>query len=114
MEMDIEEIVQCYENFLEIVKQLSMNAKEQIAKLKGTVVADEIASDFSEIGMTYAKELLDCEWIEKEQFLIAESIDEYLNIMSQRKELWNEDALLHAKEWAECRKRGRELLSTLE
>ena len=58
MEKDTEEIMQCYDRFIDIVKQISMDAKEQIAKLKGTVVADELASDFSEIGMMYAKELL--------------------------------------------------------
>ena len=56
MEKDIEEIMQCYDRFIDIVKQMSMTATEQIAKLKGTVVADELASDFSEIGMMYAKE----------------------------------------------------------
>lgn len=59
MEKDIEEIVQCYDRFVDIVKEISMNAKEQIIKLKGTIIADELASDFSEIGMMYAKELLE-------------------------------------------------------
>lgn len=35
MEKDIEEIVQCYDRFVDIVKEISMNAKEQIIKLKG-------------------------------------------------------------------------------
>ena len=39
MEKDIEEIMQCYDRFLDILKLMSMNAKEQIAKLKGTVAA---------------------------------------------------------------------------
>lgn len=34
MEKDIEEIVQCYDRFVDIVKEISMNAKEQIIKLK--------------------------------------------------------------------------------
>lgn len=50
-ERDIDEIMQWYDNFTEIVRQLSMSAEEQIQKLEGTVVTDEIASDFSEIGM---------------------------------------------------------------
>lgn len=114
MEKDIEEIIQCYDRFIEIVNQMSMNAKEQIAELKGTVVADELASDFSEIGMIYAKELLENEWITQEQFMIAKYIDEMLGIMSKRKELWTEEALLNAKEWEECRKKGRLLLSMLQ
>lgn len=55
-----------------------------------TVVADELASDFSEIGMVYAKELLDNEWITKEQYTIAKSIDEMLAGMFKRNELWAE------------------------
>ena len=38
MEKDIEEIVQCYDRFVDIVKEISMNAKEQIIKLKGTKI----------------------------------------------------------------------------
>ena len=66
MEKDIEEIVQCYDRFVDIVKEISMNAKEQIIKLKGTIIADELASDFSEIGIMYAKELLENEWLRLE------------------------------------------------
>lgn len=114
MEKDIEEIMQYYDRFINIVKQMSMNAKEQITKLKGTVVADELASDFSEIGMMYAKELLKNEWITQEQYIIAKSIDEMLVSMSKRNELWTEDALLNAEEWEQCRKKGRLLLEMLE
>lgn len=114
MGKDIEEIMQFFDRFIEIVRQISMNSNEQIAKLKGTVVADEIATDFSEIGMMYAKELLKYEWITKEQFLIAQSIDESLDAMSKRKELWNEYALSNAKEWEECREKGKILLAMLE
>lgn len=114
MEKDIEEIMKCYDRFIDIVKQMSMNANEQIAKLKGTVVADELASDFSEIGMMYAKELLENEWITQEQYIIAESIDEMLVSMSKRSELWTEDALLNTEEWEKCRKKGSLLLEMLE
>ena len=114
VEKEIEEIMQCYDRFIDIVKQMSMTATEQIAKLKGTVVADELASDFSEIGMMYAKELLESEWISQEQYIIAKSIDEMLIGMSKKNELWTEDALLNAEEWEECRKKGGLLLETLE
>ena len=114
MEKDIEEIIQYYDRFIDIVKQMSMNAKEQIVKLKGTVIADELASDFSEIGMVYAKELLENGWINQEQYIIAKSIDEMLVSMSKRNELWTEDALLNAEEWEECRKKGSLLLEMLE
>ena len=71
--------------FVDIVKQISMNANEQIVKLKGTIAADELANDFSEIGMMYAKELLENEWITQEQYTIAKTIDEMLVNMSKKK-----------------------------
>lgn len=114
MEKDIEEIMQYFDRFIDIVKQMSMNAKEQFAKLKGTAVTDELANDFSEIGMMYAKELLENEWITQEQYMIAKSIDEMLENMSKRSELWTEDALFNAEEWEECRKKGKLLLEMLE
>lgn len=114
MEKNIEEIMQCYDRFVDIIKQISMNAREQIVKLNGTIIADELASDFSEIGMMYAKELLENEWLTQEQYTIAKSIDEMLGAMSERKELWSEEALFSAEEWEECRKRGKLLLETLE
>lgn len=99
MQKDIEEVMQSYDRFIEIVKQMAMDAKEQTTKLKGTVVADELASDFSEIGMMYA---------------IVKSIDEMLISMSKRNELWTEEALLNAEEWNDCRKKSRLLLQILE
>ena len=102
MGKDIEELMQCYDRFVDIVKQISMNANGQIVKLKGTIVADELANDFSEIGMMYAKELL------------AKTIDEMLVNMSKRKELWSEEALFNAEEWDECRKKGNLLLKMME
>ena len=114
MGKDIEELMQCYDRFVDIVKQISMNANEQIVKLKGTIVADELANDFSEIGMMYAEELLENEWITQEQYTIAKTIDEMLVNMSKRKELWSEEALFNAEEWDECRKKGNLLLKMME
>ena len=114
MGKDIEELMQCYDRFVDIVKQISMNANEQIVKLKGTIAADELANDFSEIGMMYAKELLENEWITQEQYTIAKTIDEMLVNMSKRKELWSEEALFNAEEWDECRKKGNLLLKMIE
>lgn len=114
MKKDIEEIMLYYDRFVHIAEQISLDANHQIARLKGTVVADELASDFSEIGMVYARVLLEEEWITREQFAIAESIDEMLAGMSDRNELWTEDALINAEEWENCRKKGNMLLKTLE
>lgn len=57
-ENNIDEVLQWYECFVDIVRQLSLNAEDQKQKLKGTVVTDEIATDFSEIGMSYAKKTI--------------------------------------------------------
>ncbi len=106
LEKDIEEVMQYYERFIDILKQMSMDANKQIAILQGTVVADELASDFSDIGMLYAKKLLESGWITKEQYIMAESIDRMLDEMSSKKELWTEEALFYAGEWKICRKQA--------
>ncbi len=112
-ESNIDEIMQWYDNFTEIVRQLSASAEEQIQRLKGTVVTDEVASDFSEIGMQYAQKLLSYGWITQEQYNIAQGIEKKLEEMTQKKELWNNNALSSAAEWESCRKSGKELLHTL-
>ena len=81
---------------------------------KGTVVTDEIAIDFSEIGIPYERDLSLCSWITQEQFSLVQDIEEKLNQMTQKKELWNNDALLSSIEWENCRKKGKDLLGTLE
>ena len=111
---NIDEVLQWYESFVEIVRQLSLNAEDQIQKLKGTVVTDEIASDFSEIGMPYAEKLLSYGWITQEQLNHAQKIGKMIDRMTQNKELWNDDALLNSDEWNNCRKSGRALLQTLD
>lgn len=55
---------------------------------KGTVVTDEIANDFLEIGIPYARDLFLCGWITKEQFELAQGIEERLEQMTQKKESW--------------------------
>lgn len=113
-ENDIDEIMQWYDRFIEVVRQLSMNADEQLQKLRGTVVTDEIATDFTEIGLPYAQKLLYNGWITQEQFNHVEEIEKMLEQMTQNKELWNDEALLNSPDWEKCRKRGRILLKTLE
>lgn len=93
-EANIDKIMQWYDNFTEIVRQISLSAEEQILKLKGTMVTDEIATDFSEVGMAYTQKLLNCGWITQEQFDFARDIEEKLEQMTQKKELWNDDALI--------------------
>ena len=113
-EISIDEMVQWYDSFTEIVRQLSLSAEDQIQKLKGTVVSDEIASDFSDVGMPYAEKLFRGGWITEEQFRLAQNIKKKLEDMTKKQELWNNNALSTAKEWADCRKLGMNLLQTLE
>lgn len=111
---DIDELMQLYDSFIHIVRQLSASAEEQIQMLRGFVVTDEIALDFSDTGMPYARELLEYGWITQEQFDMAQNIDKKLEEMSQKKELWNDAALISSIEWDTCRKCGMDLLQTLE
>ena len=53
--MDINKIIHIYDRFIEILEEFFMPPQEQIKKLQGTVVADELATDFSDIGFTYAE-----------------------------------------------------------
>lgn len=114
MKNDNVDAIQCYDRFIESVRQIAMNAEEQTTRLSGFVVTDELASDFSDIGMFYAKKLLECEWITQEQFLLAERIDKKLDEMSQKKEMWTEKALFTYEEWNACREMGKQLLAMLE
>lgn len=81
---------------------------------KGFVVADEIASDISDVAKSYALVLLENGWMSPEQFEVFEDIDKKLEEMSMHKELWSESALMKSKEWEECRIQGKELLRLLE
>lgn len=109
----MDEIMQWYDRFIESVRQIAMSAEEQIKKLDGTVITDEIALDFSDIGMNYAVKLLNCNWISQDKFVLAEKIEKKLGVMSSKKELWNNEALIKSKEWKECREMGKKLLDML-
>lgn len=61
--MDINEIIHIYDRFIEILEDFSMPQQEQIKKLQGTVVADELATGFSDIDFTYAEILKENQWI---------------------------------------------------
>ena len=111
--MDINEIIHIYDRFIEILEEFSMPPHEQIKKLQGTVVADELATDFSDIGFTYAEILKENQWINQEQFNIMEVINNMLDEMSKDSNLWDEKALIYSKEWKDCRQNGKRLLDTL-
>lgn len=111
--IEIEELILFYDRLIENVKQITLTASEQIDKLKGFAVADEIASDFSDIAKPYAIKLFENEWLSDEQLNIVNKIDEQLEQMSGNKELWTDEALTKSIEWQQCRELARELLKLL-
>lgn len=113
-EYEVEELMQLYERMVENITQFSLNAELQIEQLKGFVVADEIASNISDIAKPYSLILFQNEWISQEQLTLIENIDKKLELMSTKKELWTDSALKISEEWEECRQMGKALLNTLE
>lgn len=112
--MDIIELIQIYDRFVEILEEFSMPPQEQIKKLHGTVVADELATDFSEIAFVYAKILKDNQWLNQEQFCTLEDLDRMLDEMSENHDLWDENALITSKEWKYCRETVAKFLAALK
>ena len=106
MEESIDELLLIYDRLIEILEQLSVNAEEQKQKLKGTVVTDELALDYSEIAMLYVKKLFKNHWISQEQLTLAQ--------MTKVENLWNEEALTSSLEWEKCRLMAQKLLKTLK
>jgi len=116
MTVDIDDLDELLNLFNRVVKNLydfTAPADKQIERLKGFAVADEVASDFSDISMMYVKILFENEWITGEQYQDFLEIDKKLDEMSDNKNLWDEDALENAEEWKECRKMGLKLLESL-
>jgi len=111
--IETEELMLFYDRLIENIKQISLDASEQIDKLKGFAVADEIASDFSDIAKPYASKLFKNEWLSSEQINLVNKIDENLDQMSNNKELWTDEALTRSNEWKQCRELARELLKSL-
>lgn len=102
--------------FDRVIKNLydfTMPADKQIERLKGFAVADELASDFSDISLQYVKILFENAWITKEQYDDFLEIDTKLDEMSKNKALWDEYALKNSEEWKECRRMGLRLLRSL-
>lgn len=113
-EYEVEELVQLYERMIENIVQFSLEEELQIKQLKGFVVADEIASNISDIAKPYALILFQNGWISQKQFIMIDDIDKKLERMSADKKLWTETALTTSKEWEQCRQMGKELLRALE
>lgn len=110
---DVDMLLLLFTRVIENLYEFTAPADKQIERLKGTVVADEIASDFSDISLKYVNILFENEWITEEQYQDFLEIDKKLDEMSDNKNLWDEDALKNAEEWKECRTMGIRLLRSL-
>lgn len=110
---DVDMLLLLFSRVIENLYEFIAPADKQIERLKGTVVADEIASDFSDISLKYVNILFENEWITEEQYQDFLEIDKKLDEMSDNKNLWDEDALKNAEEWKECRTMGIRLLKSL-
>ncbi|HAB7637717.1 TPA_asm: hypothetical protein GYO99_08795 [Listeria monocytogenes] len=111
-EKDLEGLMLMHKRIIENLEEFSMPAKQQMEKLKGFVLTDELASDFSDITLQYAKILFDNGWLTKEQLDMFLVVDKKLEGMSNNEDLWSDEALETSIEWAECRERGKEILKT--
>ncbi|EAE7066972.1 hypothetical protein DXP75_02245 [Listeria monocytogenes] len=113
-EKNVEELMLMHKRIIENLEEFSMPAKQQMEKLKDFVVTDELASDFSDIALQYAKILFDHSWLTKEQLDMFLVVDKKLEGMSNNEDLWSDEALETSIEWAECREQGKEILKTFE
>ncbi|EAC3045561.1 hypothetical protein [Listeria monocytogenes] len=111
-EKNLEKLMLMHKRIIENLEEFSMPAKQQMEKLKDFVVTDELASDFSDIALQYAKILFDNGWLTKEQLDMFLVVDKKLEGMSNNEDLWSDEALETSIEWAECRERGKEILKT--
>lgn len=110
---DVGMLLLLFDRVIKNLYDFTMPADKQIERLKGFAVADELASDFSDISLQYVKILFENEWITKEQYDDFLEIDTKLDEMSKNKALWGEDALKNSEEWKECRRMGLRLLRSL-
>ncbi|CUK64573.1 hypothetical protein ACN95T_000919 [Listeria monocytogenes] len=111
-EKDLEGLMLMHKRIIENLEEFSMPAKQQMEKLKDFVVTDELASDFSDIALQYAKILFDNGWLTKEQLDMFLIVDKKLEGMSNNEDFWSDEALETSIEWAECRKQGKAILKT--
>ncbi|MDA9472900.1 hypothetical protein [Enterococcus sp. 5H] len=113
MTEDVDTLTMMHSRVIENLKNSILTPAEQVERLRGFQVTDEIASDFSDITVKYAKELSDSGWITPEQYEQFLEIDRDLEEMNKNKSLWNDEALKSAKEWEQFRKATSELLKSL-
>ncbi|EPN5206765.1 hypothetical protein ACT0VO_000707 [Listeria monocytogenes] len=111
-EKDLEGLMLMHKRIIENLEEFSMPAKQQMEKLKDFVVTDELASDFSDIALQYAKILFDNGWLTKGQLDMFLIVDKKLEGMSNNEDFWSDEALETSIEWAECRKQGKAILKT--
>ncbi|MBK3696183.1 hypothetical protein JJD42_04900 [Listeria monocytogenes] len=111
-EKDLEGLMLMHKRIIGNLEEFSMPARQQMEKLKGFVLTDELVSDFSDIALQYAKILFDHGWLTKEQLDMFLIVDKKLEGMSNNEDFWSDEALETSIEWAECRKQGKAILKT--
>ncbi|EAC5024518.1 hypothetical protein AR101_10685 [Listeria monocytogenes] len=111
-EKDLEGLMLMHKRIIGNLEEFSMPAKQQMEKLKGFVLTDELVSEFSDIALQYAKILFDHGWLTKEQLDMFLIVDKKLEGMSNNEDFWSDEALETSIEWAECRKQGKAILKT--
>ncbi|EGC1331320.1 hypothetical protein LXL06_000909 [Listeria monocytogenes] len=111
-EKDLEGLMLMHKRIIENLEEFSMPAKQQMEKLKGFVLTDELVSDFSDIALQYAKILFDHGWLTKEQLDMFLIVDKKLEGMSNNEDFWSDEALETSIEWAEFSKQGKAILKT--
>lgn len=104
------EAEQCYDLLVGTLEQLGLPAEQQLQKLKGTDVADELALDFCNIGMPEAQKLYEIDWVTQEQLQTLSVLFDKLNDMGKTAALWTGDALRSSAEWETCREQARAVL----
>lgn len=103
-----------YSRMVDSIEILAAEANEQIMKLKGCVVTDEIALSFHDEVRLSSEILLEHGKITEQQYKKILEIDNKFDKMSDNKDLWTNEQLRISGIWEECRQKGRALLRELD
>lgn len=112
--MDNETLIWIYDSMVKAVEVMKSDAEEQIKYLGKSIVIDEIALTFYNNATIQAKNLLGVGIIDQGQYDLIMKINDKLDKMSDKAELWTEKELKNNKEWENCRSIARTLSLSLE
>lgn len=112
--MDNETLIWIYDSMVKTVEVMKSDAEEQIKYLGKSIVIDEIALTFYNNATIQAKNLLEVGIIDQGQYDLIMKINDKLDKMSDKAELWTEKELRNNEEWENCRSIARTLSLSLE